>query len=187
MQVDFKFNVSYYYMWILSIMYYYYMNMVRFVLKVTSRTMPYVVYDVKRISIENNDVQNVNEDYFNRRLPVCKEDMYLEYTVMFNDKMYKLISTNNKPLEPCLSLFQKPLGMSTKPRIICASYSTNGGIKKDVLHNVFQFAGPKHDFFGQDCKIQWLFQQMTKDDSLDMIYSNGKCVTYKMNDHVEHI
>lgn len=184
MQTDVMYNIKMYTMRIISWINVFCKTIVRFALQMTTPTMPYVVRDVKCISTEHDRIKDVSHDYFNRRLPVCKDDEYIEYTVLFNDKIYKLISTNKHPIEPCLSLFHKKPAMSTNHRIICAYLCAKDDTRSDMLTKLFQYAGPKHDFFGQECKIHWLFRHMTEDDRLDIMYSDGTRITYRMKDHV---
>jgi hypothetical protein len=160
------------------------------VTRVVSTPMPMYVYKV--LSYDSFGVVDYTDDYCKglRIKNASTDDTYAEnnrteYRVTWNrTKKYRLISTTNSPMYPQHEMFVGTGMLSSRPKIICAVLKDDDG-ECNVTERVCKYAGPKHDFFGQQkCKMRWMFEDYILDEStvLLVLLSSGSHTTYGFDD-----
>jgi hypothetical protein len=176
-----------------SYMYTHYTNLKFFYWKFGTKPMPFTVYKVLKYDTQTQHEVRLDDVYHNGVLPVCQNDEYIEYRVMYDRKKYRVVSKCDNFKEPALSLFHKPTSSMNdpirNPRIISATLCHKyDNVESDVFNRVLKFAGPNHDFFGQVLKTRWMFANddlMDEEHTLHILYSNGISTQFSPDEHIK--
>ena len=141
---------------------------------------PLRIYKVMKIHNETHDSTDVTTDYFKGSLnPQCDENERYEYRYTWLGTKNRMISTSSNVCSPSYKDMTLKSSKTETPSYIISTvlFNRDEDICENVLERVLKYAGPKHDFYDKDIKMDWMFENddlETIKTFLIIMYSTGE-------------
>lgn len=151
---------------------------------------PLRVYKVIKIHNETRDATEVTTDYFKGMLnPRCNENERYEYRFTWLGTKSRMISTFSDVCSPSYTNMTLKTSNSHPLYIMSALlFNRDENVCENVIERVLKYAGPNHDFYDKELKMDWLFEN----DDLEIInvflvimYSTGKKICFKPGEYIK--
>ena len=150
-------------------------------IRLTEPIQPLRIYKVLKIK-ESHDVIDCTNEYLQGNLQLnLNEDERVEYRYMWTDRKNRMISTNEEMVPNLFCMTRKPPKQVFIIKAILFNEDEN--LCENVIDRVLKYAGPQHDFYNEQIKMEWLFENDDLEEArvfLFMMYSDGRkqCVRH---------
>lgn len=152
------------------------------VIRFTEPIQPLRIYKILKINNDSHDIYDLTNSYIHGEMQLdLYENERVEYRFMWMNRKNRMITTNPYHAPSIIDMTQKQTVSLYIIKAILLNETDN--ICENVLERVLKYAGPHHDFYDEEVKMEWLFEN----DDLEQIpfylfimYSNGtkQCVRY---------